>query len=294
MNSKMSPQISVLMPTRNAEPYLAEAVDSVFAQTFKDFELLVIDGASTDGTLKILQRYRDPRLRVLQAPASGIVPALNFGIEQARAPWIARQDADDVSLPDRFELQWKHLSQCPNSIFSHTDAELIGEGAATAGRSRFARTQALIALRLCWTCGIVHSSAMFQRQAALQVGGYQGQHAEDYSLWGRLIECGGLVGLPQKLVKFRLHPVSLSSRNREEMLKLTQLIAESHCQRFMRLSPEQAGRAHSILKAGTARSWKDWTWLLTKCLPRLRWQSAEMYSWVTLQTIKMLAPGCRR
>ena len=94
-----SPQVSVLMPTWNAGQYVAEAVESILLQSLADFELLVVDGGSTDRTLEIVSRYRDERVRVLSAPSAGLAPALNFGMAQARAPWIARQDADDVSLP---------------------------------------------------------------------------------------------------------------------------------------------------------------------------------------------------
>ncbi len=92
------------MPVWNGERFLAEAVESILAQTFTDFELLAVDGGSTDRTLEILASYHDPRIRILHAPP-GIVPALNFGIAQARGNWIARHDADDISLPHRLALQ---------------------------------------------------------------------------------------------------------------------------------------------------------------------------------------------
>ena len=115
-----TPQISVLMPTRNAEAFVAEAVESILRQTVKDFELLVLDGGSTDRTLTILAGFGDPRLRVLAVPAAGIVAALNHGLEHARGPWVARQDADDISLPRRFELQLNALKDQRGSIFCHT------------------------------------------------------------------------------------------------------------------------------------------------------------------------------
>jgi len=216
------------------------------------------------------------------------VPALNYGIEQAEAPWIARQDADDFSDPRRLEIQWKSLNADPKAIFSYTDVELIGEGSEGAGCARFPRTQAMMALRLCWQCGIVHSTVMFKKEAVLAAGGYQGQHAEDYILWGKLIESGRWVGISQKLVKFRIHPVSLSSRNRAPMLALTEQIGIEHCRRFMSLSAAEAKRAHAVLLAGEKRRWKDWCWFLNHCVPQLRWKSAELYAWLGLQTLKML------
>src|SRR3954468_8161222 len=133
----LSPQISVLMPTWNAGQFIGEAINSILAQTFADFEIIVVDGGSTDQTREILAAFRDPRLRVLTAPSPGIVPALNFGIEQARAPWIARHDADDISMPDRFETQWKALQGQGKAVFCHSDVEFVGEGRLTMGHARF-------------------------------------------------------------------------------------------------------------------------------------------------------------
>ena len=282
-----SPQISVLMPTWNAAEFVANAIESILSQTFKDFELIVVDGASTDRTLEILSQYDDPRLRVLQAPAKGISPALNYGIAQARAPWVARQDADDISQPQRLEIQWNAMSNS-GAVLSHTDVEFFGEGSHAMGRARFPRTQALIALRLCWQCPIVHSTVMFKRETVVAAGGYQTHHAEDYDLWGRLIERGPCVGIPQKLLKFRIHPVSLSKVNQTPMQALAETIAVEHCRRFMSLSSDEAKRAHAVLLARNNRRWKDWIWFLNHCIPRLRWKSPELYAWLSLQTLKML------
>ena len=279
-----SPQISVLMPTWNAEQFLAEAVESLLAQTFQDFEVLVIDGGSTDRTLEIISGYKDPHIRILEAPAAGILAALNFGIEQARAPWIARQDADDVSHSRRFEIQWEALNRA-KAIFCHTDYELIGEGKETMGRSRFARTQAFLALRLCFMNGIVHSSVMFQKEEALAVGGYREKQAEDFGLWGHFVESGKCIGIPKKLLKFRVHPVSASNRHREMMQAIAREIAIGHCQRFMQLPREEAERAYKVL-VNQKRVPREWVWLLNHCIPRLKWKSAEMYSWLSLHTVK--------
>ena len=102
--TKVTPRISILMPVWNAERFLAQAVESILSQTVEDFELLAVDGGSTDGTLDILSKCKDSRLRILKAPP-GIVAALNLGIEQARGEWVARQDADDISHRRRLEMQ---------------------------------------------------------------------------------------------------------------------------------------------------------------------------------------------
>jgi hypothetical protein len=209
-------------------------------------------------------------------------------MEQARASWIARQDADDVSLPRRLEIQWKAVNARSQAVFSHTDVEFIGEGGAAAGRARFPRTQALLALRLCFQCPIFHSTVIFKKESAIAVGGYQEPQAEDYALWGRLIERGRFIGIAQRLLKFRIHSASASSRHREPMLAVADLTAVEHCRRFMDLGEHDAKRAYAVLRAGDQRSWADWKWFISHCVPRIRWRSAEMYAWLGLQTLKAL------
>src|SRR5712675_1535849 len=109
----MSPAVSVVMPVWNGEEYLAESIDSILGQTFKDFELIVVDDGSTDRTLEILSSYGDKRLRVQRLDHGGIVLALNCGLNVAKGKWIARHDADDISLPHRLETQWRTVHDHP-------------------------------------------------------------------------------------------------------------------------------------------------------------------------------------
>jgi glycosyltransferase involved in cell wall biosynthesis len=285
----MTPRISIIMPVWNGEAYLREAMDSILSQTFTDFELIIVDDGSTDGTAKILASYHDARVRVFRLDHAGIVVALNFGIAQAKAEWIARQDADDVSLPTRLEKQWKALQLNPHAVLAHTNAEYIGEQSRSVGRARFSKTRAFVALRLCYQCPIVHSTVLFKKETALAAGGYlpDERHAEDYSLWGRMLERGEFVGLPDKLLKLRRHSMSVSHQNAETQIALTRKIAIQHCQQFMELPDEEAQRAFAVLctpPAGRKRA--DWWWFLTHCAPRLRWKSAETRAWLLWQTLR--------
>lgn len=286
----MTPRISVLMPVWNAEQFLAQAVESILKQSFTDFELLAVDGGSTDRTLDILSQYNDPRIRIIKAPP-GIVAALNLGLRQATGDWIARQDADDISHPQRLEIQWEAVNRRPGTVFCHTDVDFIGDDAESIGRSHFPKTKAFLALKLCYQCGIVHSTTFFKNETALAVGGYQGKQAEDYGLWGRLIESGGAIGIPQRLLQFRVHDVSASKRHAETMEKAAHDIGVEHCQKFMSLSLRDAERVHALLLTpGQQRHWSNWSWFLRYCVPRLRWKSFEMYSWIAWQTLKTLRP----
>lgn len=288
----MSPRISVIMPVWNGEKYLRAAVDSILNQTLADLELIVIDDGSTDGTAEILRSYSDPRLQVRRLEHAGIVVALNHGLACARSDWVARLDADDISLPHRLETQWQALAQRPKAVLCHTEVDFIGETEPTARRARLPRTRALTALRLCYQCPIVHSSVLFHKPTALAVGGYlpEERHAEDFSLWGRMLERGEFIGLPERLVKFRLHPLSVSQQNLELQKALAQKIGTAHCRKFMGLDEAEARRANALLLLlPRERAFRDWLWFLTSCAPRLRWKSLEAIFWLGRQTLRQLS-----
>ena len=146
-------------------------------------------------------------------------------------------------------------------------------------------------MRLCYQSPIVHSSVLFKKSVALAVGGYRPEerHAEDFSLWGKLLEQGEFIGLPERLVQFRIHGQSVSRQNLEVQLSLARQIGTRHCRKFMGLNEAEAVRANTLLQTPTReREWRDWWWFLNHCAPRLRWKSAEMYAWLGLQTLKML------
>jgi glycosyltransferase involved in cell wall biosynthesis len=285
----MTPRISLVMPVWNGEKYLATAIESCWTQTFPDFELIVVDDGSCDGTSEILHSYRDERLKVYRLDHGGIVNALNFGIAQSRAEWIARQDADDVSMPDRIAQQWEAVQNNPKAVLCFTDVSLLNESDEKVGRARLPRTRALIALRLCFQCPIAHSTVLFRKDTFAAAGGYKAteRHAEDYALWGRMLERGDFIALPVRLVQFRVHAQSVSKQNLETQLALTSGIAAEHCARFMRLDVNDATRAARILaRVPGESSRKDWCWFISCCAPRLRWWSAEGAAWLAWQTAK--------
>ena len=279
------------MPVRNGERFLKQTIDSLCAQTLEDFELVVVDGGSTDRTLEILSGYNDPRIRIFEQPLE-ITPARNFGISQSKSSWIAVHDADDVSHPQRLELQYKAITKTPNAVLSYTDVSLIGDLAAAGGKAHFPKSQALLAMRLCYQFPMVHSTLMFSKEAALAVGGYTWRWAEDYGLVVRLVERGRAVAIPRKLVHFRLHPTSNTHKLMSEMNAMAVEIAVDACRRLMRLSDDDARRAHAaLMHRGQPGQWPEWSWFLRFCVPRLPWKSLELSAWLGLQTLKMLRPG---
>lgn len=288
------PKISVLMPVWNAERFLAEAVESILAQTFADFEFLIIDDGSTDGSLRILQSYQDPRIRVFGLGHRGIVQALNFGVKHAKTEWLARMDADDISAPDRLEVQWRALLRTPQAVLCYTDVEEFGSACKPGRRARLPRTRAFMALSLCRRCPISHGTVLFQIRVAKAAGLYREEerHAEDFGLWGRMICKGPFLCVPRKLMRLRVHESSISFHQHTIQRALTEKICHRHLGQFMAIEGKTLLRAYHILQSTpSARKLRDWFWFIYICLERLRWQSLELWAWLVYETIRCL---CRR
>lgn len=290
------PAISVIMPVWNGETHLREAVESILAQTFTDFEFIILDDGSTDGTPAVLAEYaaKDSRIRIIPLDHDGIVLALNRGVAEARAEWIARMDCDDRAYPERLARQWDAVRKNPEAVLCHTQLRIVGDPKYVTRAARFVRTQALIALRLCYQCPISHPTVMFHKGTFLKCGKYQPEerHAEDFGLWGRMILRGDIVGVPEPMLDFRVHDGSISKQKAETQQTLSLGIAIRHCAEFMGLNHEGAERACKTLRYRSYRTGlRDWFWFLSHCLPKLKWQSLELWIWAIQQTAKrMLSP----
>lgn len=216
MASEASPRVSVVLPTFNSEKYIALAVRSVLRQTFRDFELLVIDDGSTDRTPYVLKRLAasDRRMRVTTLPHGGIVAALTEGMRQARADLIARMDGDDICLPMRFARQVEFLDANPDVIALGTNWVGIDPGGRPFWRPRkFVADRATIRARAEQGVNpMLHPSVIFRRAAYERTGGYRFREDtyEDTDLWTRMIAFGDFANLPEVLMQYRRHPEAVS------------------------------------------------------------------------------------
>ena len=211
------PLISVLMPVYNAQPYLAAAVESILKQSLGDFEFLILDDGSTDRSLKILRGYaaQDPRIRLTSRTNGGCVSALNLLLAQAQGELIARMDADDIALPERFAQQVAFLQQHPEVVCVGGAQDWIDEAGRILLHHPEAEQDAEIQrLALIGQTPINHPSAMIRHSALLQVGGYDEAlcPAEDLDLWLRLGEIGQLANLSATVLHYRQHSRSVSER----------------------------------------------------------------------------------
>lgn len=210
------PQVSVVLPVWNGERYLKESIDSILAQDFRDFELIIVDDGSTDTTGEVIARYAgDPRVRVHRQENQGLVAALNAGLELSRADFVARLDADDVALPRRLSLQLAHLHKNPDVMAAGSAVELMDADGRTLGIRRYPVGKAMATRGLLDGCTLAHPAVMMRKAAVKKVGAYREcfRHAEDYDLWLRLTELGQVDNLPETLIRYRLHAQSVTKRH---------------------------------------------------------------------------------
>jgi glycosyltransferase involved in cell wall biosynthesis len=248
------PAVTVVMTVHNGLPYVQEAVDSVLEQDFGDFELVVVDDGSTDGTAEILAGRGDARLRLVRQPHQGRVAALNHALRLARGRYIANLDADDVALPGRLALPVRFLEE-------HSDVAVVGAAVQpyvgpAAGRRprRLPRSDQAIRWSFLFLNPIFHSSATYQASAVAAVGGYLTAPGADADLWLRLGRRHRLANLGVPLAAKRLHPgqhFAATNRGRRLAAHATWRWRAAHELRF---PPLLRPLAYAAATAGAARS----------------------------------------
>ncbi len=205
-----SPKITVLMSAYNAEKYLAEAIESVLNQTFKDFEFIIINDCSTDKTGEIIKGYAtmDQRIRVINNTTNlGLTKSLNIGLKEARGEYVARLDADDVALPERLGRQYLFMENHPELTLVGSWAEIIDEQGQNKGYLRGETKEYLLKFKMLFSNQLVHSTIFFRRSEVLDSGGYNEAYVyvQDYELYSRLLKKYRLINLPEILAKYRAH-----------------------------------------------------------------------------------------
>jgi glycosyltransferase involved in cell wall biosynthesis len=204
------------MAVHNGEAYLRPAIASILNQTQANFEFIIVDDGSTDGTAAIIEEYADRRFVLLnQSENQGLVRSLNHGLSIARGEYVARLDADDMALPTRFEKQLEFFQKFPETVLLGTDHYQVDENGKLMARGYKLADY----VELCWYTlfnnPLNHSAVMFRRETIRQFGGYSTSpaalHIEDYELWSRLIWAGKRVAsLPEPLLLWRSNPHGVS------------------------------------------------------------------------------------
>jgi len=202
------PEISVIMAVRDGARWLGEAIASVVAQTHGDWELIVVDDGSTDGSGAIVQRHADPRIRFVQNDRMlGQTASLNLGLGLARGRFVARLDADDRAHPTRLARQVAVLRAEPGLALVGTQAWRIDDRGRRNGTVERPCAPASVRWYGLFDNPFIHSAVMTRRALVDEVGGYDAafDYAQDYDLWSRLLARGEGRNLPEKLVDYRTH-----------------------------------------------------------------------------------------
>lgn len=284
---KDTANVTVLMSVRNGERYLPATLDSILGQTYRDFELLVIDDGSTDRTPELLRARTDPRMRVVRQEPRGLTASLQHGVELARGRYIARMDADDVADPERLAAQTDTLDADPGLVLVGSWAHIVDSRDRVLERARPPVDDAAIKAQLLWGNSFFHSTLMIRAAPLRAAGGYDTRidRAQDYELAWRMGKVGRLANLPRALVRWRRSPTAISVVHRESQLNaagqislgaLTEAVGPIDAERFWRVRDLWDGRRHDLL-AGDAK----WLASILPALPR----AIERTVWVELIAI---------
>lgn len=208
------PKVTVLMAVYNGERYLREAIESILAQTFQDFEFLIINDGSTDNSREVILSYEDPRIRLVDNEVHlGLTPSLNKGLRLAKGELVARQDADDISEPERLAMQVTFLETHPEVGLLGTWYRKIDAQGTLIGNRSLPCDYTEIRWSLLFFCPFVHSSVMVRKSVILRQVGFYNEalvYAADYELWYRIAHHIPVANLNKYLVRLRINPYSMT------------------------------------------------------------------------------------
>lgn len=210
-----NPLISVLIPAYNAEKYIAEAVESIINQTYKNLEILIINDCSTDNTEKIIRKYmkRDSRIVLINNTKNlRISKTLNKGLKKAKGKYIVRMDSDDWSYPTRIEKQKELMEKNPNIVLSSGNMEICDNEMTVKNKSNLPTSDRDIRKVLLQYNPMVHPAMIYKRETALSIGGYDEEiKSEDYMFTIDMSSKGDLANLNDILIKYRILDSSLTA-----------------------------------------------------------------------------------
>ena len=211
------PNLTVFIPVYNASPWIQESIESVLAQTYRDFELLVIDDGSTDDTADKVRAIQDSRIRLeLNGTNRGIAATRNRALELTSSTWLACLDADDLAVPRRLEIQMAYLTKHPNTVVLGGLGDYFGD---MVGRANYPVGADAVRNRLPFDNPFMQNTVVLNATWLKERGiryNAEAQYCEDFDLWAQVAESGGLMlNLPEVLVQYRIHAASTSRSKRQ-------------------------------------------------------------------------------
>lgn len=238
-----TPRVSVLTAVRNSLPFLNEAIESILAQTFDNFEYLLVDDASTDHSWAAIRRQAglDSRIRGIRNPVQlGAPGALNVALRQARGEYVAILDADDLALPERLRRQVGFLDQHAHHAAIGSAVRLIDASGGTLRKQIYPTHPASARWDLLFGASLLHSASLYRRELLVRIGGYSRQHGYlcDYELLCRLVAHGQIGNLPEVLVCYRRHDRQTSVQHNTPQTGQMLLLQYALQRRWLELSPD--------------------------------------------------------
>ena len=222
------PLVSVIMPVYNCERFVKESIDSILSQTYKDFEFIILNDGSTDGTWDIVKSYKDDKIILCDSSENIKIPRRrNQGIKMAKGKYIAIHDGDDISLPNRLELQVNFLETHPNVFCVGGHADKIDEYGKVSGQMDYPpinHDEIEQQYAFSPTNPIIDPTTMFRRDDFLEIGGYSENKAiytvPDFDLWGRALLAGKkFANMMVKLIQYRINPDGMTLKNKMAMIR---------------------------------------------------------------------------
>jgi glycosyltransferase involved in cell wall biosynthesis len=248
--------VSIIMPVYNCERYLDIALNSILKQSYSNFELIIIDDGSTDGTHHILSKVIDRRVLIISEGHNGLVPSLNRGLHCAKGKYIAIMHGDDIASADRIQVQVQTFAKYPEIGILGSACQLIDE----TGRTLGARTWPITDIELRWEsllqCPFAHPSVMMRRDVLRKNDlTYDDSFVpvEDYELWTRILQHTSGMNLRKPLLRYRIHSGSISSRSHNAQMKLHDRVAYRAIRRDLpecHVNQEDAGLLRCLFVGG--------------------------------------------
>ena len=235
------PEVTVIVPIYNGSAYLSETLNSLLAQTFRNFELLAIDDGSTDVSSEIVRSFKDERVRLIQRSNGGLCEALNQGIAEARAPYIARSDQDDISVPERLERQLQVMVDHPKAVGLFAYSTKFGAKHDWSNTDKMVMAPGELKVYEPMKDGCLLCSTMFVRTEVLRkIGGFRQMYypADDWDLECRLAEAGKVLILREPMIAYRFQTSANTYRVFTQMREKARWTKDSYRRRSQSL-PER-------------------------------------------------------
>ena len=219
--NNISPSVTVFMATYNTSEYLEEAIESILSQTYRDFELLIVNDGSTDNTSEILETFQDERIRIINnIENKGLTYTRNIALKEARGQFIAVMDSDDIAYPNRLAIQVEAFEKDSALALYGGQAKMIDENQKEIGFIEESETDPeLLKVKLLFHNTFVHSSVMMRTAVFREFAGYQEPFAEDYDLFLRIAQKYAVANSSEFIVAYRWHGSNVSKTQGEKIVK---------------------------------------------------------------------------